>query len=69
MTLPKKIEEVSNHQLTTDELKEVVKSAISEWLDSKFIAFGKWSIATIGALALAALTYFLLRMHGWERKP
>lgn len=39
--------------------KEVVKEALKEWLDDKFLAFGKWSAAAIAAAALAAVVYFI----------
>lgn len=46
-------------------MKRVMKEALKEWLDSKFAAFGKWSLSTLAALALAALVWFILRMNGW----
>ena len=37
--------------------KEAVKEAIREWLDEKFMQFGKWSAAGLAAAILAGLTY------------
>lgn len=39
--------------------KETIKEALKEWLDEKFLAFGKWSAAAIAASALAAIVYFI----------
>lgn len=41
------------------ENKAVIKEALKEWLDDKFLAFGKWSMAAIAASALAAAVYFI----------
>lgn len=43
-----------------DTMKEAVKEGLKEWLNEKFAQFGKWSLAGIGALALAALAYILI---------
>ncbi len=47
--------------------KDAAKDAIKEFLDEKFAAFGKWSMASIGAMCLAALVYFILLMNGWHK--
>ncbi len=47
--------------------KAAAKEAITEFLDDKFAAFGKWSMASIGAMALAALVYVILLMNGWHK--
>lgn len=39
--------------------KEVVKEALKEWLDDKFLSFGKWSAAAVAASFLAAVVYFI----------
>lgn len=43
-----------------DTMKRAVKEAIKEWLNEQFARFGKWSLAAIGAMALAAITYILV---------
>lgn len=48
-------------------MKAAVKEALREWLNEKFIEFGRWSFRSLAALALAALVYFILAMNGWER--
>jgi hypothetical protein len=50
-----------------DEMKAALKQALTEWLDKKFSEFGKWSLGAIGAAGLAALTYFILKMNGWNK--
>lgn len=39
--------------------KETVKEALKEWLDEKFLSFGKWTAASLAAMALAAIIYFI----------
>ncbi|HEX3643027.1 MAG TPA: hypothetical protein VHV10_17215 [Ktedonobacteraceae bacterium] len=46
--------------------KQVVKEALKEWLDEKFMEFGKWTISGIAALVLAAIAYMILITHGWR---
>jgi hypothetical protein len=46
--------------------KQVVKEALKEWLDEKFMEFGKWTISGIAALVLAAIAYMILVAHGWR---
>lgn len=46
--------------------KRVVKEALKEWLDEKFMEFGKWSLGGIAALVLALIAYMILVTHGWK---
>jgi hypothetical protein len=55
-------------RMDKNELKQVTKEALKEWLDEKFIVFGKWTITTVLAAALAALTYFILWANNWVQK-
>ncbi len=48
-------------------LKKVLREALKEWLDEKFAAFGRWSLLSLGALALAAMVYFILISQGWHK--
>jgi hypothetical protein len=52
--------------MSRDEEKAILKEALKEWLDERFTQFGKWSAGAISALALGALTYFILFMAGWR---
>ena len=54
--------------MTPEQQKEAIKEALEEWLDKQFIAFGKWSLKGIVALALAGLVYFWASTQGWSIK-
>lgn len=55
------------NRFSHQELKDIQKEAITEWLDDKFKAVGKWTIRGIVALALAALTAWFVNTHGgWK---
>lgn len=47
--------------------KDAAKEAMAEFLNAKFAAFGKWSLAGIGAMFLVAIIYFVALMNGWHR--
>ena len=51
-------------KIEEDEQKRIIKDALKEWLDSKFMEFGKWTAMGIAALVLAALVYFVLSFYG-----
>lgn len=51
---------------TPDQLKEIIKEALKEWLDEKFSTFGRWSFYTVGGIVLAALFYFVMVINGWK---
>ena len=51
--------------MTPEEQKEVLKQALKEWLDEKFAAFGKWSLAGICAALLFVIAYLWLITQGW----
>lgn len=53
--------------MSREEMKRITKEALKEWLDDKFMQFGKWSMSALAASALAALTYFILKMNGWNK--
>ncbi len=50
-------------------IKAAMKEAMNEWLDRKFMQFGKWSLAGIGAAVTVALIYFILMTNGWSHIP
>ena len=50
-----------------DATKQALKEALKEWLDERFAVLGKWSFGTMAAIALAALTYFVLQINGWHK--
>ena len=49
--------------------KQLIKEAVDEWLDRKFMAFGKYSAAALMAILLAAFVYFVLWSQGWHKVP
>lgn len=49
------------------QFKSMVKEALHEWLDEKFMQLGKFSMGAIAAASLAALTYFVFTMNGWHK--
>lgn len=50
-----------------DETKAIIKEALKEWMDEKFLMFGRWSASGIAAAAFAALIYLILRSQGWHK--
>lgn len=47
--------------------KEAMKEALKEWLDEKYAMFGRWALASLGALTLAAMLYLILWANGWNK--
>lgn len=54
-------------ELNKEELKEVFKLALKEWLDDKFTQFGKWSAYTIAAAVMGACVYFVFWVEGFKK--
>lgn len=48
-----------------EKIQKALQAAVKEWLDEKFATFGKWTAASLGALLLAAIIIFILKMSGW----
>ena len=47
--------------------KELVKEAVSEWLDKQFLTLGKWTFGGLASAAVAALGYLILTSQGWHK--
>lgn len=47
--------------------KELIKQAISEWLDKQFATLGKWTLGGICSAGLAALAFWVLTTQGWHK--
>ena len=43
--------------------RQAIKEGLTEWVEGKFAAFGKWSATALAAAAFAGLVYLALR--GW----
>lgn len=52
--------EYLTNRTSRDERKEIVKEAISEWLDDKLLNFGRWSARGLAVTIFSALAYFFL---------
>lgn len=50
-----------------DAQKELIKEAISEWLDKQFIKLGKWTLGGVCSAGLAVIAYLLLTSQGWHK--
>lgn len=48
--------------------RRIVKEAIKEWMDEKFVDFGRWTFTAFLASLLGALIYFMLIANGWHHK-
>jgi hypothetical protein len=55
--------------MTKEEMKLVMKESLKEWMDEKFITFGKWSLASFAAACIAGVVYFILWINGWAKHP
>ena len=54
-------------QLDKDTQKEALKEALHEWLDEKFAAFGKWTLAGLMSATFTGLAYLFLTAQGWHK--
>ena len=50
-----------------EEARRLVKEAISEWLDSMFATFGKWTLGGLVAAVLSGFVYIALIGAGWHK--
>lgn len=54
-------------ELSKNELRLVVKSAIKEWLDEQTLKFGRWTIRWLAMAGLGLFLYFILTAQGWQK--
>lgn len=47
--------------------KDVLKEAVSEWMDERFAMFGRWSFHSLLVLAFAGAVYLAMRGQGWSK--
>lgn len=53
-------------ELTREEQKAVIREALKEWADEKFMQFGKWSMTGAVIFAFTAIAYLYLSAHGFK---
>ncbi len=54
-------------EIDSEAKKELIKEAISEWLDKQFATLGKWTLAGAASAGVAALGYWILTNNGWHK--
>lgn len=54
-------------ELSRNELKIIVKTAIKEWLDEQALKFGKWTIRWLAMAGFGLFLYFILTAQGWQK--
>tara|TARA_R110000787_G_scaffold102942_2_gene209165 strand:- start:165 stop:326 length:162 start_codon:yes stop_codon:yes gene_type:complete len=52
--------------MNQEDQKKAIKEGLQEWLDSKFIEFGKLSLKGILAVLIVALVYLWSISQGWK---
>jgi len=48
------------------ELKQAIKEALKEWMDTKYQEFGKWTVRTLLSVAFFGLMYLFFSTNGWH---
>jgi hypothetical protein len=48
-------------------MRQAIKDGLREWLDDKFMAFGKWTFTGLMAALFAGLIYLALTGAGWHK--
>lgn len=62
--LKEAIREVLDDPARHDELKQLFKVALNEWLDGRWAAFGKWTFGGAVAMLFAVLIWLYARAKG-----
>lgn len=62
--LKEAMREVLNDPKRHDELKDIIKQALKEWLDGHWATFGKWTFRGVAGAALVGLLYLYGRAKG-----
>ena len=59
----------NRRQTDEDNMKKIMKSAIKEWMDDRYTAFGKWTLRAIGVASLGVLAWLIIEMNGapWSK--
>ena len=56
-----------DERFTREMSKDIIKEALKEWLDEKFVTFGKWSAGGLAAIAIVAIVYIWLLSNGYHK--
>ena len=59
--------ELAAKLLQEAETKRIFKEALNEWLDHKYLEFGKWTLAGLFAATFAGLIVFVMWSQGYHR--
>jgi hypothetical protein len=54
-------------EIDNEAQKQIIKQAITEWLDKQFAILGKWTLAGFASASIAALAYFIFTTQGWHK--
>lgn len=52
-------------EMTKEEMKQVAKETLKEWLDERFMDFGRWTFKSLASALFIAVIYFVLKSQGW----
>jgi hypothetical protein len=47
--------------------KDVVKQALKEWLDQRYMEVGRWTVSAFFLAVFAGLIYLALVAEGWHK--
>ena len=50
-----------------EERKKIIKEAITEWMDGKFLELGIWTFRGMLAMGFGVLVYLVLITNGWVK--
>ena len=50
------------NDLTRQDIKEVMKEGLKEWLDQQFSRVGRWTCTAFSAIILAGVVYFAVSL-------
>lgn len=47
--------------------KEIIKEAIREWMDEKYVIVGKWTVGAFGVAMTGGLVFLTMWANGWHK--
>lgn len=51
--------------MSDDDIKDVFKEALKEWMDEKFAKFGKWTLGALGVIIFGFILKLISSWHGF----